>query len=67
MTIPPPSSKSRDARPFRNDRALPTPIPAAGPGNIVTLLAEWRNEEPLGPADQFPDLEDMPIGRQNPR
>jgi len=67
MTIPPPSSKSRDARLARNDPGQAARIPAAGPGNIVTLLAEWRNEEPLGPEDQFPDLEDTPIGRQNLR
>jgi antitoxin VapB len=34
--------------------------PVSTPNDIVALLAEWRNEAPLGPEDQFPDIEDMP-------
>lgn len=34
--------------------------PVSKPANIHELLAEWRNEEPLGTDDQFPDIEDMP-------
>ena len=34
--------------------------PVSKPANIIELLAEWRKEEPLGPEDQFPDIEDMP-------
>jgi antitoxin VapB len=34
--------------------------PVTRPSNIVELLAEWRKEAPLGPEDQFPNLEDIP-------
>ncbi|MDX3975212.1 antitoxin [Shinella sp.] len=34
--------------------------PVTGPANIVELLAQWKKEAPLGPEDQFPDIEDMP-------
>ena len=34
--------------------------PLTRPTNIVELLAEWRNEAPLGPEDEFPAIEDMP-------
>jgi len=34
--------------------------PIAKPSNIVELLAQWRNEEPLGPDDQFPEIADNP-------
>ncbi len=34
--------------------------PVAKPAHIIELLAKWRNEPPLGPQDQFPDIEDMP-------
>jgi len=34
--------------------------PISRPTNIVELLAEWKKEAPLGPEDQFPDIEDMP-------
>ncbi len=34
--------------------------PVARPADIVELLAEWKKEAPLGPEDQFPDIEDMP-------
>ena len=35
--------------------------PVTRPTNIVELLAEWRKEAPLGPEDQFPAIEDMPV------
>jgi antitoxin VapB len=35
--------------------------PVSKPANIIELLAEWRKEAPLGPEDQFPEIEDMPI------
>ncbi len=31
------------------------------PTNIVELLAEWRQEAPLGPDDELPDIQDMPV------
>ena len=34
--------------------------PVSKPANIIALLAEWKKEAPLGPEDQFPDIEDMP-------
>ncbi len=34
--------------------------PVTRPTNIVELLAQWREEAPLGPEDQFPAIEDMP-------
>lgn len=34
--------------------------PITRPSNLVELIAEWRKEAPLGPEDQFPDIEDMP-------
>ena len=34
--------------------------PVTRPTNIAELLAEWKKEPPLGPEDQFPDIEDMP-------
>ncbi|WP_416067404.1 antitoxin [Rhizobium sp. ZK1] len=34
--------------------------PVTKPSNIVELIAAWKNEAPLGPEDQFPDIEDMP-------
>ena len=34
--------------------------PVTGPANSVELLAQWKKEAPLGPEDQFPDIEDMP-------
>lgn len=34
--------------------------PVRGPTSITELLAEWRKEPPLGPEDQFPDIEDAP-------
>lgn len=35
--------------------------PVTGPANIVALLAQWRNEPPLGPEDEFPSIEDAPV------
>lgn len=32
--------------------------PVSKPSNIIELLAAWRNEAPLGPEDQFPEIED---------
>lgn len=32
--------------------------PLAGPRNIVELLHQWRQDEPLGPDDQFPEIDD---------
>lgn len=34
--------------------------PANRPTNIVELLAEWKKEPPLGPEDQFPEIDDTP-------
>jgi len=34
--------------------------PITRPTNMSELLAKWRKEAPLGPADQFPEIEDMP-------
>ncbi|AKK25121.1 AbrB/MazE/SpoVT family DNA-binding domain-containing protein [Pandoraea oxalativorans] len=35
--------------------------PVTRPTNIVELLAEWRKEGPLGPEEQFPPIEDIPV------
>lgn len=35
--------------------------PVARAANIVELLAEWRNEPPLEPQDQFPPIEDAQV------
>ncbi|WP_420959300.1 antitoxin [Brucella sp. IR073] len=35
--------------------------PVSKPANIIELLAEWKKEAPLGPEDQFPDIEDMSV------
>jgi len=39
--------------------------PVTRPTNIVELIAEWKNEAPLGPEDHFPDIEDMPAKPEN--
>ena len=39
--------------------------PVSRPSNIVELLAQWRQEPPLGPQDQFPDVDDGPIAAQD--
>lgn len=39
--------------------------PVNRPANIVELIAAWKREEPLGPDDQFPDIEDMPARPEN--
>ena len=35
--------------------------PVLGPRNIVELPAQWRQDEPLGPEDQFPEIANMPL------
>lgn len=35
--------------------------PMTGPANIVELPAEWRREDPLGPEDQLPAIDDAPV------
>ena len=35
--------------------------PVARPTNIVELLAEWKEEAPLGPEDQLPPIDDAPV------
>ena len=39
--------------------------PVLRPSNIVELLAQWRQEPLLGPEDQFPDVDDAPIGPED--
>jgi len=39
--------------------------PVTGPSNIVELLAEWREEAPLGPEDTFPTIDDTPAQSEN--
>lgn len=39
--------------------------PVSRPSNIVELLAQWRQEPPLGPQDQFPDVDDTPIAAED--
>ena len=39
--------------------------PVTRPTNIIELLAQWRAEPPLGPDDQFPDIEDAPPQPEN--
>lgn len=34
--------------------------PVSRPANLIELIAEWKKQAPLGPDDQFPDVEDMP-------
>ena len=34
--------------------------PMAKRTNMIELLAAWKKEAPLGPEDQFPEIEDMP-------
>lgn len=88
MTIRESSSKTREAKLFRNNRSQAVRIPAefelpgdrvwirregarliiepvAGPSNIVELLAQWKEEERLGPEDQFPDIVDMPAAPED--
>lgn len=35
--------------------------PVKTPANIIELLTTWKQEPPLAPDDQFPDIEDQPI------
>ena len=39
--------------------------PVRKPANISELLAQWQSEEPFGPDDQFPDIDDMPASPEN--
>lgn len=39
--------------------------PVTGSRSIVELLAQWKEEEPLGPEDQFPDIGDMPVAPES--
>ncbi|WP_408863332.1 antitoxin [Acidiphilium acidophilum] len=34
--------------------------PFAKPATLVELLAAWQRQPPLGPKDQFPEIEDSP-------
>jgi len=34
--------------------------PVTKPTEIIELLADWKKAEPLGPEDQFPEIEDGP-------
>lgn len=34
--------------------------PVRKPTTVSELLAEWREESPLGPEDHFPEIEDRP-------
>ena len=34
--------------------------PVSRPTNIIELLAQWRQEPPLEPEDQFPSIDDAP-------
>jgi antitoxin VapB len=34
--------------------------PVTKPSTIIELLAAWKKDAPLGPEDQFPDIEDSP-------
>lgn len=83
MSLPSSSSKTKEAKLFRNNRsqAVRIPVefelpgdrvlirkegqrliiePVTGPTNIVELLNVWKENAPLGPGDDFPDIEDMP-------
>lgn len=35
--------------------------PVTRPTNIVELLAEWKQEAPLGPEDRLPPIDDAPV------
>ena len=39
--------------------------PVSRPSNIVELLAQWRQEPPLGSQDQFPEVDDTPIAAED--
>ncbi|CAB3701417.1 hypothetical protein LMG3458_02679 [Achromobacter deleyi] len=45
---------------IRRDGARLILEPLAGPTNLVELLAQWRQEAPLGPDDQLPEIDDTP-------
>lgn len=39
--------------------------PVHKPANLCELLAQWREQPPLGLEDQFPDIQDMPATAEN--
>ena len=39
--------------------------PVTKPSNIVELIAAWKTESPLGPEDEFSEIEDMPAKPEN--
>lgn len=39
--------------------------PVTKPTNMIELLAEWKKEAPLGPEDQFPIIDDVPVQPEN--
>jgi antitoxin VapB len=39
--------------------------PVSKPADIVELLEAWKKEAPIGPDDEFPDMEDMPAFPEN--
>lgn len=39
--------------------------PIRKPANIHELLTAWKEEGAPGPDDQFPDIEDQPVGPEN--
>ena len=40
--------------------------PILRPTSLIALLAAWKQEDPLGPEDQFPDIADMPARPEDP-
>ncbi len=47
----------------KGDRLIIEPVKT--PENIRELLAHWRQEEPIGADDGFPDLEDPFVPPEN--
>ncbi|WP_025137894.1 AbrB/MazE/SpoVT family DNA-binding domain-containing protein [Achromobacter sp. DH1f] len=45
---------------IRRDGARLILEPLSGPTNLVELLAQWRQEAPLGLDDQLPEIDDTP-------
>ncbi|KNH05197.1 VapB protein (antitoxin to VapC) [Candidatus Burkholderia brachyanthoides] len=45
------------------DRLIIEPVRTSAA--LIELLAAWRQEPPLGPDDQFPDIEDPPVRPEN--
>lgn len=60
VRIPPefgsPGDKVRVLR--EGDRLIIEPIRSTG---LTSLLEKWAKEPPLGPEDQFPELDDEPV------